>query len=107
LRGKEKKAMALSECEKISLYEELARDKREALNKLRNAQVRIKEMEQQTEKMTAAYEAKLEEERWYKAELENDIQYRNKEFERQYQLMKQKWLRRVGTGHSRRRKIRD
>ena len=58
-------------------------------------------------KMTAAYEAKLEEERWYKAELENDIQYRNKEFERQYQLMKQKWLRRVGTGHSRRRKIRD
>ena len=34
-------------------------------------------------KMTAAYEAKLEEERWYKAELENDIQYRNREFERQ------------------------
>jgi len=82
LRGKEKKAVALYECEKISLCEELARDGKEALNKLRNAQVRIKEREQQTEKMTAAYEAKLEEERWYKADLENDIQYKNIEFER-------------------------
>ena len=82
MRGKEKKAVVLSEREKIALCEELARDKRDALNKLRNAQVRIKEMEQHTEKMTAAYEAKLEEERWYKVELENDIQYRNKEFER-------------------------
>jgi len=29
------------------------------------------------------YEAKLEEERWYRAKLENDIQYKNREFERQ------------------------
>ena len=35
---------------KLALCEELARDKREAINKLRNAQVRIKKMEQQTEK---------------------------------------------------------
>jgi len=42
--------VALSEREKITLCEELARDKREALNKLRNAHVRIKEMEQQTKK---------------------------------------------------------
>jgi len=33
--------------------------------------------------MTTTYEAKLEEERWYRAELENDIQYRKREFERQ------------------------
>jgi len=65
LKGKEKKAVTLSECEKIALCEELAIYKREALNKLHNAQVRIKEMEQKkmtystrTEKMT--YEAKLE-----------------------------------------------
>ena len=63
MRGKEKKVVALSKREKIALCEKLARDKREALNKLHNEQVRIKEMEQQTEKMTAAYEAKLEEER--------------------------------------------
>jgi len=73
LRGKEKKVVTLFECEKIALCEKLARDKREALNKLRNAQVRIKEMEQQKEKMTATYEEKIEEERWYRAELENDI----------------------------------
>ena len=50
MRGKEKKAVTLSEHEKIALCEELATDKREALNKLPNAQVRIKEMEQQKEK---------------------------------------------------------
>ena len=77
MRGKKKKAMTLSEREKIALCEELT------LNKLHNTQVRIKEMEQQKEKMTATYEAKLKEESWYRAELENDIQYRNKEFERQ------------------------
>jgi len=33
--------------------------------------------------MTATYEAKLEEECWYRVELENDIQYRKREFERQ------------------------
>ena len=76
-RGKEKKAMTLFEREKIGLCEELERDKREALNKLHNAQVRIKEMEQQKEKMTTTYKAKLEEERWYRAKLENDIQYKN------------------------------
>jgi len=83
LRGKEKKAVTLSKREKIALCEELARDKREALNKLCNVQVRIKEMKQQKEKMTATYETKLEEECWYRAELENDIQYKNREFERQ------------------------
>ncbi|XP_014499693.1 uncharacterized protein LOC106760779 [Vigna radiata var. radiata] len=63
------------------LYEEAKRDKREALKRLREAQVQVQESGHQMKEMTTSFEAELNQERWKLAEAEGEYRAMLKQME--------------------------
>jgi len=56
------------------MYEELKRDKKEAIKRLHEAQIKINKMEQQMNEITMTYDMKMNEERLHQAESEKRYQ---------------------------------
>ena len=56
------------------MYEEVKRDKKEALKRLHEAQIKINKMEQQMKEIMMTYDMKMNEERQHQAESEKRYQ---------------------------------
>jgi len=74
LRARERYATTLSEYYTNQMYEELKRDKKEALKRLHDAQIKINKMKQQMKEITMTYDVKMNEKHRYQAESEKKYQ---------------------------------
>ena len=73
------------------LYEEARRDKREALKRLREAQVQGQEAGHQMKEMATSFEAELNQERWKSAEAEKEYRAMLKQMEDYIEEQEERW----------------
>jgi len=77
LRAQERDATTSSEYYRNKMYEEVKRDKKEALKRLYEAQIKINNMEQQMKEIMMTYDMKMNEEHQHQAESEKRYQEMN------------------------------
>ncbi|KOM52219.1 hypothetical protein LR48_Vigan09g087800 [Vigna angularis] len=73
------------------LYEEAKRDKREALKRLREAQVQVQESGHQMKEMATSFQAELNQERWKLAEAEGEYRAMLKQMEDYIEEKEERW----------------
>ena len=73
-RAQERNIASSSEHQWKSLYEEIKRDKQEALQKLRDLQDKINDMDRQMKETVMEYEERVKEEQWQRVEMEEKHQ---------------------------------
>ncbi|XP_022640287.1 uncharacterized protein LOC111242243 [Vigna radiata var. radiata] len=91
MRVKEKNAVLEEGKQWKHLYEEAKRDKREALKRLKEAQVQVEKVGQQMKEMATSFEADMNRDRWKLAEAEKDHQTMMQQMESYIEEQEEEW----------------